>query len=68
MVNNDLLIEIAQQLKELKKQQEIANYLKLYELTKNPKILASVASSLGFSLTNREEEKESDNGYKSPLR
>ena len=67
MVNSDLL-EIAKQIKELKKQQEIANYLKLYELTKNSKILASVASSMGFPLTNREEEKESDNGYKSPLR
>ena len=67
MYNNDLL-EIAKQIKELTKQQEVANYLKLYELTKNPKILTSVASSMGFPMEKAQEENELNAGYKSPLR
>lgn len=49
-MNNQDLLEIAQQLKQLNKNQEIANYLKLYEITKEPKILEYVCSLMGVKM------------------
>ena len=50
MSNQDLL-EIVKQLHQLNKNKEIENYLKLYEITKEPKILEYVSSLMGVKMS-----------------
>ena len=47
MEKNDLL-EIVSQLRELNKQKVIENYLKLYEITHDPKVLSYVCSLMKY--------------------
>ena len=67
-MDSRIFVDIADQLKQINKQQAVANYLKIYELTKDPKALAWASSLLGYKSQKNEEENEMDTGYKSPLR